>query len=86
MPRTVGKTSLAFIFLAAFVMLEEARADYLYPPPAPAFCEDTPPLATSGATGLGGTWSRGGIIGRDGSTGPTFPFLCKQATHAVDAD
>ena len=86
MPRTVAKTSLAFIFLAAFVMLEEARADYPYVPPTTAFCEDTPPLAARGSTGLGGTWSRDGIIGGDGSTGPTFPFLCKQAMHAIDAD
>jgi len=86
MPRTVAKTSLAFIFLAAFVLLEEARADYQSPPPTTAFCEDTPPLAARGWTGLGGPWSRDCTIGGGGSTGPTFPFLCKQAMHAVDGD
>jgi len=71
MVRTITTTSLAFILLAAFATLAGARADH--PRPTPTFCEETPPLAP----GLGGTWSRDGIIGGDGTTGPTFPFVCR---------
>jgi hypothetical protein len=76
MVRTIATTSLAF--MAAFAMLAGARADYPYPRTTPIFCEETPPLAPWGANGLGGIRSREGIIGRESSTGPTFPSVCKQ--------
>ena len=75
MVRILATTSLVLIFLAAFAALAGARADYPYS--TPAFCEETPPLAP----GLDGI--RDGIIGGDGSTGPTFPSVCKQAAAAT---
>ncbi len=84
MVRTTATTSLAFIFLAASPTLAGARADYPYLRPTPTFCEETPPLAP----GLGGTWSRDGIIGGEGTTGPTFPSFCKQTArmNAIDGE
>jgi hypothetical protein len=76
MVRTIATTLLAF--MAAFAMLAGARADYQYPRTTPTFCEETPPLAPWGANGLGGIRSRDGIIGRESSTGPTFPSVCQQ--------
>ena len=75
MVRILATTSLVLIVLAAFAALAGARADYPYS--TPALCEETPALAP----GLGGT--RDSIIGGHGSTGPTFPSVCKQAAAAT---
>ena len=69
MVRTIATTSLAFIVLAASAMLAGARADYPYPRAMLTFCEETPTLGSSG---------RDGIIGGEGTTGPTFPSVCRQ--------
>jgi hypothetical protein len=73
MVRTITTTSLAFTFLAGFATFAGARADDPYARQTLTFCEETSPLAP----GLGGTWSRNGIIGGDGTTGPTFPSVCR---------
>jgi len=88
MVRTTATTSLAFILLAGFAALAGARADSPYPRPTPTFCEETPPLAPLGSRGVGGTRSREGIMGEEGTTGPTFPFVCKQAAtvRAIDGE
>ena len=82
MVRTIATTSLAFIVLAAFAMLAGARADDPYPRATPTFCEETPPLAPLGSNGLGRVRSRDGIGGEgttgQGTTGPTFPSVCRQ--------
>jgi len=74
-------TSLSFIVLAAFAALSGARADYPHPRPTATFCEEAPPL-----DGLGGTRSRDCIIGGDGTTGPTFPSVCRQAATIQGID
>jgi hypothetical protein len=78
MVRIITTTSLAFIGLAAFSMLADARADYPHPRATPTFCEETPPLAPLGSNGRGGIRSRDAIIGGEGTTGPTFPSVCRQ--------
>jgi hypothetical protein len=78
MVRTIATTSLAFIVLAAFAVLAGARADDPYLRGTPTFCEETPPLAALGSNGLGRIRSRDGIIGAEGTTGPTFPSVCRQ--------
>ena len=78
MVRIIATTSLAFIVLAALAMLGGARADSPYPRGTPTFCEETPPLARQGSNGLGGIRSRDGSIGGEGTTGPTFPSVCRQ--------
>ena len=77
MVRTIATTSLAFILLTAVA----ARADYPHPRPTATFCEEAPPL-----DGLAGTRSRDGIIGGDGTTGPTFPSVCRQAATIQGID
>jgi hypothetical protein len=72
MPRTTAKVSFCCLFLAAFAALAGARADQQDLRP-PAFCEKTMPLAPTGLHGAAETGSRDGIIGGDGTTGPTFP-------------
>jgi len=71
MVRTIATTSLAFILLTTVA----ARADYPHPRANPTFCEETPPLALLRSNGLG---SRDGSLGGTGTTGPTFPSVCRQ--------
>jgi hypothetical protein len=72
---TIATTSLAFILLTAVA----ARADYPHSHPlaSPNSCEEMP-LALVGPNGLGGIRSRDGSIGGEGTTGPTFPSVCRQ--------
>ena len=72
---TIATTSLAFILLTAVA----ARADYPHPHPRanPNSCEEMP-LALVGPNGLGGIRNRDGSIGGEGTTGPTFPSVCRQ--------
>ena len=76
MVRTTATTPLAFIFLAGFATLAEARADY--PQPTPTFCGETSPPAPLGSRGLGGPSSRDGITGGHGTSWPTFPSVCQK--------
>ena len=78
MVRTIAATSLAFIMLAANAMLAGARADNPYPRVASNLCEETLPCAPLRSKGPDGIRSCDGIVGGEGTTGPTFPSLCKQ--------
>jgi hypothetical protein len=84
MVRTIATTSLAFIVLAANAILVGARADYPYPQRTSNYCEETS-LAPLRSEGPDRTRSRDRIVGGEGTTGPTVPFLCKQETtmHAI---
>lgn len=78
MVRTIATTSLAFIVLAAYAMHAGARADYPYPRTTSDFCEEAPPFAPLWSKVPGGIRSRDDIVGGAGTTGPTFPSVCKQ--------
>jgi hypothetical protein len=78
MVRTIATTSLAFILQTAVA----ARADYPHARTNPTLCEETSPLGWS--NGRGGIYRDG--VGREGTTGPTFPSVCRQGAmmHPTD--
>jgi hypothetical protein len=72
MSRTLIATSLAFFLALATPPV--AHADQLHGQSTIASGETTNPFVSEGGAGTGGRWSRNGIIGGDGTTGPTFPI------------
>ena len=80
MVRTIATTSLAFILLTAVA----ARADYPHPRTNPILCEETSPPGFMGSNGRGGIYRD--RIGREGTTGPTFPSVCRQGATMHRAD
>src|ERR1700741_3966625 len=80
MVRTIATTSLAFILLTTVA----ARADYPHPRTNPTLCEETSPLGFMGSNGRGGIHRDG--IGREGTTGPTFPSVCRQGATMQRTD
>ena len=72
MSRTLTATSFAFFLALATPPF--AHADELHGQSTIASGEMTNPFVSEGLTGTGGRWSRNGIIGGDGTTGPTFPI------------
>jgi len=85
MVRTVATISLAFIMLAANAILAGARADYPHQQAAPDFCKETAPYAPLRSKGPDAIRNRDGIVGGEGSTGPTFPSVCRQGAtmHSI---
>jgi hypothetical protein len=80
MPRTITAISFAIATLVASGAFAGARAEVPAPRMPTASCQDTSPIVSPGTQTLGGAWIRDGVVGGDGTTGLTVPFICRQST------